>query len=1165
MATRESEKGHRYIVALDSARSQSKWDEVPELIRKVTKHASHKTCYLDVASAEYQIITHLHKRPSSSSARPPTSSSSGLPELIPSLLSTIDKAAGSQQDLFQAQVCLGWVHYTLNEPGLAAARLPKDFDDELNGLVSVGDELSSWTKVCLVKGCYIKGAAQHTVSGPQDALYTFNSLASWLSSQNYSTSSSQFLYWSEKVLADGALIAGDEVRTTIADPSPEFVRVALSLFRAWSSHPGVKPGTSSNGSQIEGSSGPVPKSSIWKSYYDLLSAILQHGLPYNAPTGNPERPQLADELRRVEAVCEANLLRDVKFPKADAGNKTIELWVEQVIRNWKELCGPQWHDEELGVGGQHAVGKNVLDVLYRAATRTYHSFLILRRLFHVHSALAEFDLAFKALDSYIEIVSGAKERAEKSVPNEELEDDGVFMRTLSEGVTILCCFGSSKEAEKAKDLVLILQKFISKYVRDHQQGQERRMAIDLQAASAADISATYRAIGIGLANWANWTPVNEDRDDIRTEAIESLERSIAPELGDQFNYSSIYTLALLLAESRDLDAAIDYVKSALASNKDPDASTSFSRERDLIPLWHLLALLLSAKQEFDIAERSCEAAFEQFPAAATSLAHSDRRPSKYQSNAREQTELQRALIGRLRNREKERIIETRMTQLAFVEVLESPEAALNHSEQLLGLFGTLFQNLDLETEGQTKARADQQQRPKSASGTVRSFRGSIFGRHKASRTPDQRAPELKSDPPTNLAVHNRPYNLDGAPAIQETDENSSTMDDVHSSMGRSDSRKLRKRGSTVRKSGVALAQNGNHVNGDSTNHHEAEIGVPNGHQHGEEAPSLDTVRNEVSQAAGQPQSAKHTLNPIAHNIKHTNLELPAGHERQPPEQDIRLPTSYGFESPTGALTKFPHTQAQKHALCILTKIWLLIAGLYRRASAFDDAAEACEEASKHVKRIETLTAAQDASARSFRERGWATLKSSDELWADIYAERGLLLNIQSRAHEAIEHFEEALLYNPDHPKATISLANLLLDIWDQKLPLQPAEPGVDAGLSTMTPPTTIQSNQGKRLSRVGISEPTKANTQSSSLVPEDEDPKVINRIAARERAYCLLSALTKRGTSWDNSEAWFALSRAYEAVGQTQKLKEVLWWCVELEDRRPIRHWSNLGSGVYVL
>ncbi|KAL3474509.1 hypothetical protein BJX99DRAFT_231447 [Aspergillus californicus] len=1150
MTVRESEKGHRYIVALDNARSQNKWDEVPELIRKVTKHAPQKKCFLDVASAEHQIITHFHK--TSSATRPPSSSPGGLPELIPSLLSTVDKAEGSKQEVFQAQVCLGWVHSTLNEPGLAAARLPRDFEEELNILLATGDELSPWTKVCLVKGCYLKGAAQHAVSGSQDALQTFNSLVPWLGSQSYAPLSSQFLYWSEKMLADGALLAGNEVCNNIAGASDGLVTTALKLFRAWSSHPAAQPRPAVHGPQLETSSGSAPKSSFWKSYYDLLSAILQNHLPYIAPTDGPERPQLASELRRVEAIYEANLLQDAKFPKADSDSKNVEAWVEQVIQNWQELCGPEWHDEELGDGGQNGAGKNVLEIIYRAATLTYHSFLILRRLFHVHSALAEFELAFKALDSYIEIVTGAKARAEKAVPNEELEDDGIFMRTLSEGVTILCCFGSAKEAEKARDLLIILQKFVGNYIEDRDEGQERRMVVDSQTVSLANISATYRAIGIGLANWANWTPVNEDRDDIRTEAIECLERSIAPELGDQLNCSSLYTLSLLLAESRDIDAAIDYVKSALASNKHPETkSTSFNRERDLISLWHLLALLLSAKQEFDIAERSCEAAFEQFPAAVTSLAHSDRRPQKHHANTQEPTQLKRALIDRLRNREKERIIETRMTQLAFVEILEGPEAALNHSEQLLGLFATLFQVLDLESEEQVSAKADQSLRPKSSSGTVRSFRGSIFGRHKASRTPDQRpnlGSELKYDSPNHSASQHS-----GTPAIQVIDEEKLNSSGTHNPVGRSDSRKLRKRSSTVKKMDTTPDHSLSHLNGDGSSRQGYDIGGSNG-QH--EGSSPDTTAN-------QPQGAKQMLHPVAHNFKHTHLDAPVGHDKQPPQQDTRLPTSYGFESPTGVLTKFPHAQAQKHALCVLVKIWLLIAGLYRRSSSFEDAAEACEEAAKHLKRIETLTAAQDASARSFRERGWANPKSSDELWADIYAERGLLLKAQSRPHDALEHFEEALLYNADHPKATINLANLLLDIWDQKLPLQPPGPCLEPGLSAMAPPPTKEkSNETGRLSRSGVARP---KAQISSFTVEDEEPKLINRIAARERAYCLLSALTKRGTSWDNSEAWFALSRAYEAVGQTQKLKEVLWWCIELEDRRPIRHWSNIGSGVYVL
>lgn len=78
-------------------------------------------------------------------------------------------------------------------------------------------------------------------------------------------------------------------------------------------------------------------------------------------------------------------------------------------------------------------------------------------------------------------------------------------------------------------------------------------------------------------------------------------------------------------------------------------------------------------------------------------------------------------------------------------------------------------------------------------------------------------------------------------------------------------------------------------------------------------------------------------------------------------------------------------------------------------------------------------------------------------------------------------------------------------------------------------------------------------------------PEELNRIAARDRAYSLLSCLTKSGSGWDNSEAWFALARAYEEGGQIEKAKEVLWWCVELEDTRPIRHWKKVSVGGFVL
>lgn len=90
----------------------------------------------------------------------------------------------------------------------------------------------------------------------------------------------------------------------------------------------------------------------------------------------------------------------------------------------------------------------------------------------------------------------------------------------------------------------------------------------------------------------------------------------------------------------------------------------------------------------------------------------------------------------------------------------------------------------------------------------------------------------------------------------------------------------------------------------------------------------------------------------------------------------------------------------------------------------------------------------------------------------------------------------------------------------------------------------------------------------TSHIPSAENqlsPPELSRLAARDRAFGLLSTLTKLGTGWDYSEAWYALARAYEESGQAEKTKEVLWWCVELEDTRPIRGWRSGALGGLVL
>jgi hypothetical protein len=135
---------------------------------------------------------------------------------------------------------------------------------------------------------------------------------------------------------------------------------------------------------------------------------------------------------------------------------------------------------------------------------------------------------------------------------------------------------------------------------------------------------------------------------------------------------------------------------------------------------------------------------------------------------------------------------------------------------------------------------------------------------------------------------------------------------------------------------------------------------------------------------------------------------------------------------------------------------------------------------------------------------------------------------------------------------------------------------------TTTPNTTRTQTEpyrkpdGPKPTPLGVAS---TSTKASNLVQQDIhfDPSPttssntskkyqhIDRLAARDRAFGLLSNLTKLGSGWNYSEAWFALAKAYELGGQEAKAKDVLWWCVELEDARAVRNWEEIGGGGYVL
>lgn len=759
-----------------------------------------------------------------------------------------------------------------------------------------------------------------------------------------------------------------------------------------------------------------------------------------------------------------------------------------------------------------------MQILYRASTKTFHSTLILRRLFHVHAALAEFDLAIKAFDTYTDIVTNAKSRAEHSEKRvDSVEDDETRIRTLSEGIMVLCCFGSRKEAQKANQIASRVEEILSTLNQhgavlgtDNDATQELvYLTEEGKAVSAAIVSAAYRAVGVGLATWARWTPVNESRSSIQEAAAIALERSLAARADQEPNAATAYAFGLLLAEMRDLDAAIDHVRAGLVSSAVADdasqRSIAYSEDHDLLPLWHLLTLLLSAKQEFEAADGVCDAALD----LVSGTSFQDELASRSGHDENEDGQRGALSIGfcNTQSRHKESLLELRMTQLGLTEILHGPEAALNHSDELFSLFGRLFAGLEV-TEADAQAQNELLSPPRASVETVKTFRGSIFGRRRK---------------------HNKDAQPDGG-----LQRNGSVA------VGRA------RHGSLRRKRHDRHASLASATKTPAKGHRREDTYIGSS---GRMSPTTD---HNDSSAARQPLPA------VPHNLKYSKEPPPTGHESQPPRQDIRLPPSSRFDSPTKAVTRFPKLQAQKHALGLLIKIWLGIAGLYRRASLFDDAREACNEAAEQASHIEALVAGQESSARALADAGWGGAKSSDELWADVYAERGFLAEAQSQPYEAMKHFEEALMYFQDHPRATVGLANLLLSIYDEAL--APEEPEPESEPESDPSSSSVSLVPTSNAQHATASQHAKRPTSSSKDTPEK-----LNRLAARDRAYGLLSTLTKLGSSWDNSKAWFALSRAYEQGDQVERAKEILWWCVELEDRRPIRHWRNVGSGGYVL
>ena len=1010
------EKGARYLGQLDQALCNGNWSDIQELARKTDKHAPERRCFTLAARSEAQIASAVHRPTSASSAA--TSSIHGLDELVPSLTEAIDAEKKYAEDSYAAKVCLAEIHW-LQENSEAALRALAQADIASKG----GSHVAAlgWLEVCDVKASFMRALALEGAGRENDARQLYLAAAG----RGPGSRTPELRIWTERLLARGCMFT----KRRAESPTARTLSEALRCFLGWSDFLQRAPSPATRSGD-----GPprfdVSRRQVWKVYYDLLSTILQYGLMYNlSPSSTSDllvypSDDMSDELymsaktqqrtglKQAEATYESLLLNETQFPKASQSNTEVEKLVQQVVSNWKVLCGSGWSDSELGIGGKESIGRGVLDILYRAATKTFHSTAILRQLFTVHAALGEFDLAVHAFNSYVEIVSKGKARAEKTGKNElGLDSDDTALLTAAEAVCVLCRYGDLEQGEKAIDVGKTIESWLgqqrptsSDKLKTAKSNADDNLAEEARPSSqptesllqSKTLAAAYRAIGISQSHWARLTYETESRSALQMGALNNFRRA---QMHDEDSIETAYALALLFAETRDVSAAIQIAKRAISSSNANDEdensimdSNDYSRERQLVPLWHLLALCLTAKDDYDQAAKMCQAAFDQF--GESSILFGDSSNPVNNDSEKPLPRSSRGLVDDMASFEKESLLQLKMSQLTLIELMEGAEAAVQVGHELLGLYAKLFGNPEQDKALMKPPMTATSATPSKGGGTIRSFVGSM--RPKSSRTSAEKG-SVRRSPVTSAPVDNRGTpngQAIGAPiAITVTNEDGVQAGKEHNSHFPF---KLRGHHGDWR----------DHENLKSANSMESmqqkRATVSSEKQPPPSANNTDSAHNTVDQdgvspvqravdrsmSHDSPSCPEQPLKEMDNNAPHYAWSPPSGHKDQPPRQDIRLPAPHPASS-SAPQPRLTSSHDRQHKVSLLIKVWLFIAGMYLRADLLDDAGSAIDETNKLVESFEVEIGMEHSSARRFFEKGWAGGKSVDELRGDVWAAVGV--------------------------------------------------------------------------------------------------------------------------------------------------------------------------------
>lgn len=192
--------------------------------------------------------------------------------------------------------------------------------------------------------------------------------------------------WIQRLLARYCLLSHRHLKSRsqssqeiLSSLSLSAISSALIPFRVWAQFWEASSHRPPKVTKFSSDRGDVSLRLVWQSYYDTLSTyILIHSNIPMAPKGDQifnrqaiqhdirfsseKKSSQCTELKKVQSIYESFLLNELSFPKANEATPEIEIWVDQVVDNWKIMCGPTWRNEDQMNGGKEATSRLVLDV-----------------------------------------------------------------------------------------------------------------------------------------------------------------------------------------------------------------------------------------------------------------------------------------------------------------------------------------------------------------------------------------------------------------------------------------------------------------------------------------------------------------------------------------------------------------------------------------------------------------------------------------------------------------------------------------------------------------------------------------------------------------------------------------------------------------------------------